>query len=171
MIKGDVSRGEEFICAVKRTRSTAYTEFGCNGPATKNYLLKYVMDEKDYADCRPENEVWTSHHAFKAWDGDTWLNPIEVDFFFGGYTDTDDLIDKSIYLQDMCYKSMFEEMRRQAPLCAMAVNWDFNEPWPCAAGNSLVAWPAEPKSCLKSVGEALRPTLLSLEIPRNRYFS
>ena len=66
---------------------------------------------------------------------------------------------------------MFEEMRRQAPLCAMAVNWDFNEPWPCAAGNSLVAWPAEPKSCLKSVGEALRPTLLSLEIPRNRYFS
>ena len=170
-VKGDISRGEEFIKAVKRTKSTAYTEFGCNGPATKDYLLKYIMDEKDYADCRSENEVWTSHHAFKAWNESTWLSPLEVDFFFGGYTDTDDLINKAIYLQDMCYKSMFEEMRRQAPLCAMAVNWDFNEPWPCAAGNSLVSWPAEPKSCLKSVTEALRPTLLSLSVPQNRYLS
>jgi beta-mannosidase len=62
-------------------------------------------------------------------------------------------------------------MRRQAPLCAMAINWDFNEPWPCAAGNSLVNWPAEPKSALASVGAALRPTLLSLELPNNRYLS
>ena len=169
--KGDHSNGEEFICAVKRTKSTAYTEFGCNGAATKEYLLKYIMDEKDYADCRVENEIWTAHHAFKAWNESTWLSPLEVVFFFGGYSDTDDLIEKSIYLQDMCYKSMFEEMRRQAPLCAMAVNWDFNEPWPCAAGNSLVAWPAEPKSCLKSVGEALRPTLLSLNVPHNRYLT
>ena len=66
---------------------------------------------------------------------------------------------------------MFEEMRRQAPLCAMAINWDFNEPWPCAAGNSLINWPAEPKSALYAVAQALRPTLLSLEIPQNRYLS
>lgn len=169
--RGDVSNGEEFICAVKRTVSTAYTEFGCNGAATKDYILKYIMDEKDYADCRVENEVWTSHHAFKAWNESTWLGTPEVIYFFGGYTNTDDLVEKTIYLQDMCYKSMFEEMRRQAPLCSMAVNWDFNEPWPCAAGNSLVSWPAEPKSCLKSVGEALRPTLLSLNVPHNRYLT
>ena len=95
----------------------------------------------------------------------------DVHYFFGGYENTDDLVEKSIYLQDMCYKTMFEEMRRQAPLCAMAINWDFNEPWPCAAGNSLVNWPAEPKSALASVGAALRPTLLSLDIPHNRYLS
>ena len=169
--RGDVSNGEEFICAVKRTRSTAYTEFGCNGAATKDYILKYIMNETDYADCRAENEIWTSHHAFKAWNESTWLGVQEVVYFFGSYSDVDDIIDKSIYLQDMCYKSMFEEMRRQAPLCAMAINWDFNEPWPCAAGNSLVSWPAEPKSALKSVGEALRPTLLSLEVSHNRYLS
>ena len=168
---GNFSNGEEFICAVKRTRSTAYTEFGCNGAATKDYILKYIMDEKDYLDLRPENEVWTAHHAFDSWNETTWLGIPEIVYFFGGYKDVDDIIEKSIYLQDMCYKSMFEEMRRQSPLCAMAINWDFNEPWPCAAGNSLVAWPAEPKSCLKSVGEALRQTLLSLETSHNRYLS
>ncbi len=169
--KDDYSHGEEFICAIKRSHSTAYTEFGCNGASPKEYILKYIMDEKDYADCNDKNEIWTAHHAFKAWTEFAWLGIPEVDHFFGGHESVDDLIEKSIYLQDLCYKSMFEEMRRQAPLCSMAVNWDFNEPWPCAAGNSLVNWPAEPKSCLKTVGEALRPTILSLETARNRYLT
>ena len=168
---GNYSIGEEFICAVKRTKGTAYTEFGCNGASPKDYILKYIMDEKDFADCRPENANWLTHHAFKAWDESTWIGIPEIHYFFGGFTDTSDLVEKSIYLQDLCYKTTFEEMRRQAPLCSMVINWDFNEPWPCAAGNSLVNWPAEPKSCLKSVKEALRPTLLSLEMPRNRYLT
>lgn len=53
----------------------------------------------------------------------------------------------------------------------MAINWDFNEPWPCAAGNSLVNWPAEPKPALESVRQALRPQLSSIRTGRNRYFA
>ena len=168
---GDYSHGEEFICAVKRSQSTGYTEFGCNGASPADYIRKYIMDEENYLDCKPENNIWQSHHAFKAWNESCWLGIPEVHHFFGGYESVDDLTEKSIYLQDLCYQSMFEEMRRQAPLCAMAVNWDFNEPWPCAAGNSLINWPAEPKSCLQNVKAALRPTLLSLNIPRNRWLS
>ena len=168
---GDFSHGHEFICDIKASKSTAYTEFGCNGGSRKEYLLKYIMDEQTYADCNEDNAVWREHHAFKAWNESCWLGIPDIIHFFGGYTSVDDLIDKSIYLQDMCYKTMFEEMRRQAPLCSMAINWDFNEPWPCAAGNSLVNWPAEPKSALTSVAEALRPTLLSLELPHNRFLS
>lgn len=162
---------EEFICRVKQTRSTAYTEFGCNGASPKEYLLKYIMDEETYRDCNKDNPVWVGHHGFDAWEKDSWLGIPEVDYFFGGHTDVDDMVEKSIYLQDLGYISLFEEMRRQAPYCAMAVNWDFNEPWPCAAGNSLVNWPAEPKSALQAVAQALRPTLLSLEAPRNRYLT
>ena len=168
----DYSHGHEFICDLKACRATGYTEFGCNGSAPKEYLLKYVMDEDTYYnDCNENNEIWVEHHAFKAWNESCWIGVPDVHYFFGGYDGTDDLVEKSIYLQDMCYKSMFEEMRRQAPLCAMAINWDFNEPWPCAAGNSLVNWPAEPKSALRAVGAALRPTLLSLDLPNNRYLS
>ena len=168
---GDYSHGEEFICAVKRSKSTGYTEFGCNGASPADYIREYIMDEKDYLDCNAENPIWMAHHAFKAWNESCWLGIPEIYHFFGGYESVDDLVEKSIYLQDMCYQSMFEEMRRQAPLCAMAVNWDFNEPWPCAAGNSLINWPAKPKSCLSNVKAALRPTLLSLNIPRNRWLS
>ena len=168
---GDFSHGHEFICDLKACKSTAYTEFGCNGGSRKDYILKYIMDEQNYADCNEANDIWREHHAFKAWNESCWLGIPDVAYFFGGHKSVDDLIDKSIYLQDMCYKTMFEEMRRQAPLCAMAVNWDFNEPWPCAAGNSLVNWPAEPKSALTAVGEALRPTLLSLELPHNRFLT
>lgn len=168
---GDFSHGEEFICAVKRSHSTGYTEFGCNGASPRDYIHEYIMDEENYLDCNDENEIWKAHHAFRAWNESCWLGIPEIHHFFGGYADVDDLVDKSIYLQDLCYQSMFEEMRRQAPLCAMAVNWDFNEPWPSAAGNSLINWPCKPKSCLQNVKAALRPTLLSLNIPHNRWLS
>lgn len=169
---GDYSRGYEFIRDLKTCKSTGYTEFGCNGASPREYILKYIMDEDTYYnDCNEKNDIWREHHAFRAWQEACHLGVPEVDFFFGSHKDTDDLVEKSIYLQDMCYKAMFEEMRRQAPLCAMAINWDFNEPWPCAAGNSLVNWPAEPKSALYAVGQALRPTLLSLELPHNRYLN
>ena len=52
------------------------------------------MDEKDYADCRPENPIWTSHHAFKAWNESCWLGIPDVMFFFGGYESVDDLVEK-----------------------------------------------------------------------------
>ena len=163
--------GEEFICSVKRTNSTGYTEFGCNGASPAHYIQRLIMDKSDYLDCGKHNPIWVAHHGFQAWGENAWLGIPEVRYFFGNIRSVDDLIEKSIYLQDMCYKSMFEEMRRQAPRCALAINWDFNEPWPCAAGNSLINWPCEPKSCLQSVKEALRPSLLSLNLPRNRWLT
>lgn len=170
----DYERGEEYLSIVQRNLSTAYTEFGCCGAATHEYITKYIMSEEDYQNCSAANDVWVDHHGFRAWDAEgegVWLGIPDVNFYFGGYENIDDLVEKSIYLQDMCYQTTFEEMRRHAPLCSMVINWDYNEPWPCAAGNSLVAWPAEPKSCLERVGQALRPTLVSLETGQNRYLT
>ena len=53
----------------------------------------------------------------------------------------------------------------------MAINWDFNEPWPCIAGNSLLNWPCEPKPALESVREALRPLKLSVKTGKNRFLA
>lgn len=169
--EGNYANGWEFIEDLKKSSNTAYTEFGCNGGAPKDYILKYIMDEEDYADCNEESEVWVAHHAFRAWTEAAWLGIPEIYHYFGECGDVDDIMDKSLYLQALCYKTMFEEMRRQAPKCMMAINWDFNEPWPCAAGNSLVAWPAVKKDAYFAVKEALRPTILSLELPRNRYLT
>jgi len=163
--------GEEFLTRLSRCHSTAYTEFGVCGASSREYMTRYIMSEADFDDCRPDHPIWRAHHAFDAWSKDNWLNPGEVIYYFGGYESTDDLVEKSIYLQALCYQTTFEEMRRQAPLCSMAVNWDFNEPWPTAAGNSLINWPAHPKPCLAAVGQALRDRMLSLEMGRNRYLT
>lgn len=164
-------KSEEFLSVIKRSQATTYTEFGCNGGATPEYLKKYVMTEEDYRDCHPSNEVWTSHHAFGAWNAPNWLGKGEVRYYFGAWRDMDDLMDKTLYLQAMAYQTMFEEMRRQWPACSMAINWDFNEPWPCAAGNSLLNWPSEPKPAYFAVQSALRPTILSADASKNRFLS
>jgi beta-mannosidase len=64
-------------------------------------------------------------------------------------------------LQSEGLKFFFEETRRQKPVCAMGLNWCFNEPWPAAANGSLVSWPAEPKPAMAAVKDALRPVLAS----------
>jgi beta-mannosidase len=48
----------------------------------------------------------------------------------------------------------------------MALNWCYNEAWPCAANNSLLCWPATPKPALSAAGQACRPTLSSARISK-----
>lgn len=69
-------------------------------------------------------------------------------------------------MQGEGYKAVFEEARRQKPYCAMALNWCFDEPWPAAANNSLVAYPSVPKPALDQVRRACRPLCASARIAK-----
>ncbi len=162
---------EEFITVLCRSYFTAYTEFGSSGCADPDYIKKYIMSEADYNDFSKKNATWVAHHGFRAWTDDCWARPGEIEYYFGGYTDVDDFMRKSLLVQAISYKSLFEEMRRQWPHCSMAVNWDFNEPWPCVAGNSLINWPCEIKPAYYAVKDALRPTLASIRTKKNRFLT
>lgn len=166
----DENIGEEFITSLVRSHNTAYTEFGCPGASDPEYIRQYISKE-NYADCTESNGAWTAHHAFGVWYIEAWLRRPEVNYFFGGFSDTDDLCKKMRFLQTMCYRSYFEEMRKQWPHCAMALNWCFNEPWPTVANNSLLSWPAIPKPCYYAVQSALRPQLVSLRIDRHLWWA
>lgn len=155
---------EEVIEIITRSNNTAYTEFGCPGMAMPDVLHTFI-DDSDYSDCSPDNEVWKAHHAFYAWHEDSWIHKSSVEYYYGGYSDTDDLSIKTNMMQSMCYKSVFEEMRRQWPHCSMALNWCLNEPWPTAANNSIISWPAIPKPAYYAVKAALRPQMSSLSVP------
>ena len=163
------NRTEEFITVLSRSYFTAYTEFGSSGCASPDYIKKYIMSEKDYLDFGKHNEMWVAHHAFDAWGPESWARPAEIEYYFGGYTSVDDFMEKSLAVQAISYQSLFEEMRKQWPHCSMAINWDFNEPWPCAAGNSLVNWPCHVKPAYYAVQAALRPTIASIRTGKNRY--
>ena len=79
----------------------------------------------------------------------------------------EDLCRKTQFIQAMSYKSNFEEMRKQWPHCAMALNWCLNEPWPTFANNSLISWPDEVRPSYYAVQRALRPRLASLRIDKH----
>ncbi|OPZ28112.1 MAG: hypothetical protein BWZ02_01392 [Lentisphaerae bacterium ADurb.BinA184] len=72
-------------------------------------------------------------------------------------------------LQAEGLKCLFEEARRQKPRAAMALNWCFNEPWPCAANMSILSWPAEPKAAYAAVQGSLRPVLASARLAKFRW--
>lgn len=162
----DEETGKEFITLLSQATNTAYTEFGCPGAASSEYIKTFIS-ENNYQDFSPENKSWLAHHAFFAWRKNCWVRLPEVEHFFGDYKDKEDLFQKSAFLQAMCYRSCFEEMRMQWPQCSMALNWCFNEPWPTVANNSLVSWPNVVRPAYYAVKQALRPTLAALRIHKH----
>jgi beta-mannosidase len=143
---------------------TAYTEIGCPGPSPAEYLRTFIPPEQLFPP-RPGTS-WETHHAYKAWIGSTWLDEPTIEHYFGVSPDLETLVARGQWLQCEGYKCIFEEARRQKPACAMALNWCYNEPWPTAANNSLINWPAKPKPAYHAVAAACRPSLASSRIPR-----
>ena len=147
-------------------RATAYSEFGCPGPSPADYLREFIPADELWP-ARPGTS-WETHHAFNVWSSDPnyWINARAIEHYFGPSATLEEFTARGAWLQSEGYKSTFEEARRQAPRCAMALNWCFNEPWPTAANNSLVNFPARPKPAYFAVQAACRPILASARIPK-----
>jgi beta-mannosidase len=158
--------GNEVFDYFPKAHNTAYTEFGVPGIANEK-LLERIIPVKELFPPHPGTS-WQARHAFHAWDGspDSWLELWCVEHYFDEPSSLGQLVQWSQWLQCEGLKCVFEEARRQKPVCSMALNWCFNEPWPSAANNSLLSWPAEPKPALQAVRAALRPVLASARIPK-----
>ena len=160
----DQSIGEEVFQWMPRAGATAYTEYGMPG-ASPVELLNKIIPENELFPPEPGTS-WESHHAFNAWGSDRWLMLGMLEEYFGKPADLEELVENSQLLQCEGYKCIFEEARRQKPVCAMAVNWCYNEPWITAVNNSLINFPSQPKPAFYAVSEACRPFLASARIPK-----
>jgi len=158
--------GRDVFDLFQNARCTAYSEFGCSSVSPVEYLKTFIPPGELWP-ARPGTS-WEVHHGLGAWEADatTWLCATTLEHFFGPLGTLEDAVAKSSWLQCEGYKSIFEEARRQKPRCSMALNWCFNEPWPTAANNSIVNYPARPKPAYYSVQDACRPVLASARIPR-----
>ena len=144
---------------------TAYTEFGCSAIAEMDALEKCIPEDERFPIKR--DGVWKLHHAFDAWGPESWVCMNALEMYASGPLDSlEKIVDLSNWMQCEGYKAIFEEARRQAPYCSMAINWDYCEPWVTAAGNNLIAYPVKPKSCYFAIRDSLRPVLASARIPR-----
>lgn len=158
--------GRDIFQIFRSAACTAYSEFGCPGLAPVEYLKTFIPAEELWPP-RPCTS-WETHHAFGAWSSDNalWINTRASEHYFGESTSLEQHVARGEWLQSEGVKSVFEEARRQSPRCSMALNWCFNEPWPTAANNSIVNYPARPKPAYYAARAACRPTLASARIPK-----
>ena len=82
----DWQSGEEVFQEMTRSRFTAYTEFGMPAPASVE-ILKTIIPVNELWPPKPGTS-WESHHAYKAWVGNTWLCQDIIEDYFGpvGFT-------------------------------------------------------------------------------------
>lgn len=161
--------GKEVFAMFSQANNSAYTEFGVPGPASVQTLSSFIPADELFPPRRGTS--WQTHHAFDAWfvAPESWLFVGLLDEYFGPTQSLPELVQKGQLLQSVGYKCLFEEARRQKPYASMALNWCYNEPWPTAANNSVVSWPAQPKPALQAIAESCRPSLFSAQIPKFRW--
>lgn len=157
--------GREVYQVFNSSHATAYTEFGC--PSISDLeILRLIMPEKELFPPKADS-AWTSHHGFDAFYSNCWAMTDLLEDYFGKANSIQDLITQSNILQSEGLKAIFEEARRQHPVCSMALNWNFCETWPTAAGNHIITWDKRPKPAYTAVKDSLRPILASA---RNQKF-
>jgi len=160
------NRGLDAFQIFQRAACQGYPEFGCPGASPVDYLRAFIPPEELWPP--RAGTSWETHHGIAGWEGDpnSWLFLNTLEDYFGPTRSLEDMVAKSSWLQTEGYKAIYEETRRQQPRCSMALSWCFNEPWPTAANNSIVNWPARPKPAYEGVKAACRPVLASARIPQ-----
>ena len=149
----------------QNSHCTAYTEFGVPGVTNLDDLKKIIPEDELF----PIRNMgsWRLHHAFGAWGAERWLCMDVLEQYAQEPLDAiEKVVAQAEWLQCEGYKAIFEEARRQAPYCSMAINWCYCEPWITAAGNSLITYPVKTKPAYYAVQSSLRPVLASARIPR-----
>lgn len=165
----DALDGTELLEKMAKARKTAYSECSTAGPAMPEILREFI----------PENELfppqpgatWEDHHAFRAWDASpsSHLEMGVVERYFGPSATLQELTDRGLWIQNAGITCLYEEGRRQKPYCSMVLNWCFNEPWPVAAGGSVICWPCRPKPALDAMRLSCRPVLASARLPKFKW--
>lgn len=160
----DPTTGVDQFTLFSSTEATAYTEFGIPSTPSAEYLSSFIPEDELFPP-KPGG-VWQAHHAFYAWNGrEPWLSLPTLERF-GDVSTLENLVETSNWLQGIGYKAIFEEARRQKPLCAMAINWCWCEPWKCAANNSLIAYPNVKKAGYFTVKDSLRDVVPSAKFTK-----
>ena len=159
--------GREVFEVFAAKRLTAYSEFGVPSLAGAEELRKIIPADELFP-VRP-TENWVYHHAFGAWQDNSWACTDVIRDYFGESASLEEEVERSQLLQSIGYKAAFEESRRQWRHCSMAINWCFNEPWITAANNSIMTYPLVKKPAYYAVRESLRPVIASAKFAKLRY--
>lgn len=162
----DLESGETSFDFFRKSNCTAYSEFAVSSIAEMD-IIREIIPEELLENPNPDSP-WATHKGYGSWNQageDSWLCMEAMDRVFGKQTCMADYVEKSIWTQCEGLKAIFEEARRQKPVCSMALNWCINEPWINVAGPTIMSYPCRPKRAYYAVKDALRDVMPSARIP------
>ncbi len=159
----DKTTGLDAFATFRNVRMTAYTEFGPPSLGVKSTVDKVIPEEKRVFPIPRDDPDWTAHFG-TANTPQRCQDDLRV--CFPECRELEDALDKSMLMQSMAYKSIFEEARRQWPQCAMAVNWCYNEPWYSVYNRNIIDYDSKPLPSYFAVRDSLRPVLATAGIPK-----
>ena len=159
--------GQDVFQLFNDNDATGYIEFGMPSMVSYEQLCKFIPEN---ALQKFENsQDWRDHFAFDVAGRTSGHSDYDsVCKYFGKTENVKEFIKYSEFLTCAGYTYVFEEARRQ-PGCSMAMNWCFNEPWYCAANNSLLGYGNVKKATYGAVQSALAPVTPSLRMKRFTY--
>lgn len=158
------SGNKEVFEVLPQSHKVAYCEFGMPSLAPIDQI-KQIIPKDELFPMTP-TDAWIYHHAFEAWEKESWACLDILEKYFGKASSLEELISNSQWMQSAGYQCIFEESRRQWPYCSMALNWCFNEPWITAANNSLLSYPDIKKPAYYTVANSLQNVLITARIPK-----
>ncbi len=159
--------GQDVFHLFNDNDATGYVEFGMSSMSSIEELRKFMPASS--LEKIENTQSWRDHHAFEeSWKTSGHADYDSVTKFFGQVEDVEAFIERSHFLTCAGYIYVFEEARRQEN-CSMAMNWCFNEPWYCAANNSLVGYGNVIKPTYYAVQSALSTVTPSLRMARFDY--
>ncbi len=160
--------GQDIFQLMNAEHKTAYCEFGIPSPSSPEYIAAFIP--KDLQKMPEPGTPWQTHHAYNVISQHGWLQLHNIEHYFGKQNNYQKIYELGSWLQSAGYQAFFEGARRQKPNCSMALNWCYNEPWPSAANNNIINYPALPKPAYEAVTQALRPILVSAQFDRFDYY-
>ena len=159
-------QGKDVFRMMNGSRFTAYTEFGIPGISPREVLEGIIPAEELFPAASRHGLGGTSRLRSLGRRSLDMARTAHARPLFSAGRNARRTDRPKFLLQGEGYKAVFEEARRQKPYCSMALNWCFDEPWPAAANNSLVAYPAVLKPAIAEVRRACRPLCASARFAR-----
>ena len=138
-------------------------EFGSHSPANLEVWHREIPVKAQWPILGLENEILHRKRGVRAIGPYNWLNKNVIEDVFGPCESLEEFVEAGQFYGADGLRYMMDALRRGGQRIGGMTTWDFNEPWPNAAGSYLVDYDGRPKMMYDFLKQAMAPISLSLK--------
>jgi beta-mannosidase len=145
-----------------KVQSMRLGEFCASSPSNLETWLRDIPTASQWPLDRTSDPVLIRKNAYMAMGPDGWLGRPQIEEAFGPAASLRDLIRAGQFLGAEGLRYAIDALRRKGHRLGGFSSWDFNEPWPNAAGSDIIDYDGQPLMNFDFVQQALAPISLTL---------